>query len=43
MRDHCFHEVQIDYQDAQLDYANQTFARRGSFRDVAQAMGTYKD
>lgn len=43
IRDQCFHEVQIDYQDARIDYVNQTFTQRGSFMDVANAIESYKD
>ena len=42
MRDQCFHEVQVDYQDAQVDYQNQTFARRGTFKDVERSLAAYK-
>ena len=43
MRDQCFHEVQVDYQNAEVDYQNYTFARRGTFKDVERAMGAYKE
>ena len=43
MRDQCFHEVQVDYQDAEIDYQNQTFARRGTFHDVERAIPAYKE
>lgn len=43
IRDSCFHEVQVDYQDAKVDYKNQTFARRGTFQDVEKSIGAYRE
>ena len=43
IRDSCFHEVQVDYQDAEIDHRNQTFARRGTFADVERSIGAYKE
>ena len=34
MRDHSFHEVQIDLQDADIDKVENTIRRRGTFKDV---------
>ena len=34
MREHSFHEIQIDYQNAQIDKSQNAFIRRGSFKDV---------
>ena len=41
MREHSFHEVQIDYQDAEIDKDLNQFIRRGSFRDVENNMPSY--
>jgi len=43
MRDHCFHEVQVDYQDAKIDFKNQTFTKRGTFADVESSIESYKE
>ena len=42
VRDHIFHEVQVDYQDAEYDKTNQAFIRRGSFRDVENSLDMYQ-
>lgn len=34
MRDHSFHEVQIDHQDAKVDKTTNQFIQRGTFYDV---------
>ena len=41
MRDHTFHEVQIDYQNAQFDKNSNQFLKRGNFRDVEMAIDGY--
>ena len=41
MREHSFHEVQIDYQDAEIDKNLNQFRRRGSFRDVENNIPNY--
>ena len=43
MRDHIFHEVSIDYQDAQVDFKNKGFIKRGKFEDVERAIPDYKE
>ena len=43
MRDHSFHEVQVDYQDAKVDYATQSFTKRGTFADVEHALPRYSE
>ena len=43
MRDHSFHEVQVDYQNAEIDYQTQTFRKRGTFEDIEQSISAYKD
>ena len=42
MRDHSFHEVQVDLQDAKVDKTENTFIQRGNFRDVAANMSNYQ-
>lgn len=42
MRDQTFHELQIDNQNAQIDYSTQSFTRRGTFKDVEHALPDYK-
>lgn len=34
MRDHSFHEVQIDQQNAEIDKVENTIIKRGTFKDV---------
>ncbi len=43
MRDHIFHEVQIDYQDAEIDFKESKFVKRGDFEKVAAAIPGYKE
>lgn len=40
-RDQSFHEVQIDYQDAQIDKNMNMFMRRGNFDAVERAIPSY--
>lgn len=42
MRDHSFHEIQVDLQDAKVDKTENTFIQRGTFRDVAANMSNYQ-
>lgn len=41
MRDHSFHEVQIDYQDARVDTNTNQFVQRGTFMDVESSIPHY--
>lgn len=41
MRDHSFHEVKIDYQDARVDKGTNHYIQRGTFNDVANAVPKY--
>jgi hypothetical protein len=41
MRDHSFHEVQVDYQDARIDKNSNQFIQRGTFRDVEASIPNY--
>lgn len=41
MRDHSFHEVQIDYQDARVDKNTNQFVQRGTFTDVENSIPHY--
>ena len=41
MRDHSFHEVQIDYQDARIDKNTNQFVQRGTFMDVENSIPNY--
>jgi hypothetical protein len=41
IRDHTFHEVQVDYVDAQFDKNQNLFLKRGTFKDVEQNIDTY--
>lgn len=41
MRDHTFHEVQVDYQNATYDKNEKRFVRRGSFADVEAGIDEY--
>jgi hypothetical protein len=34
IRDHSFHEIQVDYQNAKIDKQLNQFVRRGTFKDV---------
>ena len=43
MREHTFHEIQVDYQNAQFDKNNNKFIRRGTFQDVALSMDEYAE
>lgn len=41
MRDHSFHEVQIDAQNARVDTQTNRFIERGTFDEVAHAIPDY--
>jgi len=41
IRDHTFHEVQVDYQNAQFDKNQNLFLRRGTFKDVENSIDNY--
>ena len=41
MREHTFHEIQVDYQNAQFDKDSNRFTRRGTFSDVASSIDEY--
>ena len=41
MREHSFHEVQIDHQDAEIDKTENTILRRGSFKTVQKSIPSY--
>lgn len=41
MRDHSFHEVQLDFQDAVIDKNANAFVQRGTFRDVERSIPAY--
>jgi len=41
MREHSFHEVQIDYQDAKIDKNLNQFTQRGTFLDVENNIENY--
>jgi hypothetical protein len=41
MRDHSFHEVQIDQQYAQIDKVENTIIKRGTFKDVQRSIPEY--
>ena len=41
MRDHSFHEVQVDLQDARVDKQENQFIQRGTFADVERNVGNY--
>lgn len=41
MKDHSFHEVQVDYQDARIDKNSNQFIQRGTFRDVEASIPNY--
>lgn len=41
IRDQSFHEVQIDYQDAQIDKSLNMFVKRGTFEDVERNIPHY--
>lgn len=43
IRDLSFHEVQIDYQDAQIDKELNMFVKRGNFYDVQNKLSSYAD
>ena len=43
MKDHIFHEVITDFQDAQLDLQNDKITERGSFETVRRSLAGYKD
>ena len=43
MRDHSFHEMQVDYQNATIDFQNQTFTKRGSFKTIENSLAEYKE
>lgn len=42
MRDHVFHEVQVDYQDAELDSKQGQFIKRGDFKKVEKNIDSYR-
>jgi len=41
VRDHTFHEVQVDYQNAQFDKNENQFLKRGTFKDVEESIPAY--
>jgi hypothetical protein len=41
MREHSFHEVQIDLQDAEIDKTENQILRRGSFKTVQKSIPSY--
>lgn len=41
IRDHTFHEVQVDYQNAQFDKNENVFIKRGTFKDVENSIDNY--
>lgn len=42
MKDHIFHEVCVDYQDADIDSKLGKFIKRGSFKNIEQSIPSYK-
>lgn len=42
VRDHTFHEVQIDHVGAEYQKDERTFVRRGTFRDVENKLDDLK-
>ena len=38
MKDHMFHEVCVDYQDAEIDAKEGKFIKRGNFKTVEQSI-----
>lgn len=40
-RDHSFHEIQVDHQDAKVDKSTNQFVQRGTFADVEMAIPNY--
>jgi hypothetical protein len=42
MKDHSFHEVQVDFQDAEVDTTKGTFIKRGNFAKVEKSIDGYK-
>lgn len=42
MRDHIFHEVFVDYQNAEVDAKAGKFIKRGDFTKVEKAIDGYK-
>jgi len=43
VKDQSFHEVQIDYQNADIDKSKNQFVRRGTFEDVENAIPSYAE
>ena len=42
MRDHTFHEVQVDHVNSQYDKQEKRFVKRGNFKDVESNLDHYK-
>ena len=41
IREHSFHEVQVDYQNAEIDKQKNLFMKRGTFEDVKNEIPNY--
>lgn len=41
MKEHTFHEIQVDFQNGQYDKNQNHFIKRGSFRDVEDSITDY--
>ena len=42
IRDHIFHEVYVDYQNAEIDSKQGKFVKRGDFSKVEKSIDSYK-
>jgi hypothetical protein len=42
VRDHIFHEVQVDFQNAEVDTKEGKFIKRGDFQKVEKSIESYK-
>lgn len=42
IRDHIFHEVYVDYQNAEIDHKEGKFVKRGDFAKVEKSIDSYK-